>query len=232
MVPRKKLPDDHLSDDSKDVIKFVMGLIATMAALVLGLLIVSANSSYETQSGVLRQVSATIVELDGMLAQYGPEASESRDRLRVAVSAAVDKIWSKDGLRLGQLAPAPIHAEAAGFHDSIAKLSPNTEAQHFIQKRALEISGAIRQTRALMLEQINSSIPWPFLTVLVFWISMLFVGFGIVARANATVIVALLIGAVSVSSAVFLILELNYPYLGLMRISGAPLRDELAQIGQ
>ena len=187
MVLRKKLPDDHLSEDSKDVIKLVMGLIATMAALVLGLLIASANSSYETQSGELQQVSATIVELDGILAQYGPEANEPRHRLRVAVSAAVDKIWSKDGVRLGQLAPAATHAEAAGFYDSIAKLSPNTEAQHFIQKRALEISGAIRQTRALMVEQSNSSIPWPFLTVLVFWISMLFVGFGLFARANSTV---------------------------------------------
>jgi len=103
MVLRKKLPDDHLSEDSKDVIKLVMGLIATMAALGLGLLIASANSSYETQSGELQQVSATIVELDGILAQYGPEANESRHRLRAAVSAAVDKIWSKDGLRLGQL---------------------------------------------------------------------------------------------------------------------------------
>jgi hypothetical protein len=78
-------------------------------------------------------------------------------------------IWSKDGIRLGQLAPAAIHAEAAGFFDSIAKLSPNSEAQRFIQKKALEISGAIRQTRALMLEQINSSIPWPLLAVLVFY---------------------------------------------------------------
>ena len=102
MVLHKKLPDDHLSRDSKDVIKLVMGLIATMAALVLGLLIASANSSYETQSGELQQVSATIVELDGILAQYGPEANESRHRLRVAVSAAVDKIWSKDGIWLGQ----------------------------------------------------------------------------------------------------------------------------------
>ena len=232
MILRKKLPDDHLSEDSKDVIKLVMWLIATMAALVLGLLIASANSYYETQSGELQQVSATVVELDGILAQYGPEANEPRHRLRVAVSPALDKIWSKVGNRLGQLAPAAIHAEAAGFYDSIAKLSPHTEAQHFIQKRALEISGGIRQTRALMLEQINSSIPLPFLTVLVYWISMLFVGFGLFARANATVIVAHLIGAFSVLSAIFLILELNYPYLGLMRISSAPLRNALAQIGQ
>lgn len=232
MVLRKKLPDDHLSEDSKDVIKLVMGLIATMAALVLGLLIASANGSYETQSGELWQVSATIVERDGILAQYGPEAKEPRHRLWVAVSAAVDKIWSKEGLRLGQLAPEAIHAEAADLYDSIAKLSPKTEAQRFIQKRALEIGGSIRHTRALMLEQINSSIPWPFLSVLVFWISMLFAGFGLFARANATVIVALLIGALSVSSAIFLILELDHPYVGLMRISGAPLQNSLAQIGQ
>jgi Protein of unknown function (DUF4239) len=231
MVLRKKLPVDHLSEDSKDVIKLVMGLIATMAALVLGLLIASANSSYETQSGELQQVSATLSSSTAFWRNMGRRLT-NRHRLRAAVSAAVDKIWSKDGIRLGQLAPAAVHAEAAGFYDSIAKLSPNSEAQHFIQKRALEISGAIRQTRALMLEQINSSIPWPFLTVLVFWISMLFVGFGLFARANATVIVALLIGALSVSSAIFLILELNHPYLGLMRISGAPLRNALAQIGQ
>jgi hypothetical protein len=83
-----------------------------------------------------------------------------------------------------------------------------------------------------MLEQANSSISWPFLAILVYWISMLFVGFDLFARINATVIVALLIGALSVSSAIFVILELNHPYLGLMRISGAPLRNALAQIGQ
>ncbi|MGH6936546.1 MAG: hypothetical protein ACRED2_10265 [Methylocella sp.] len=230
MVLRKKLPDDHLSEDSKDVIKLVMGLIATMAALVLGLLIASANSSYETQSGELQQVSAAIVELDGILAQYGSEANDSRHRLRVAVSTTADKIWPKDGVRFEKLTPAN-QAEAAAFYESIAKLSPTTEAQRFIQKRALEISGTIRHTRALMLEQANSSISWPFLAVLVYWISMLFVGFGLFARINATVIVAFVIGALSVSSAIFLILELNRPYLGLMHISGAPLRNALAQIG-
>jgi hypothetical protein len=231
MVLRKKLPDDHLSEDSKDVIRLVMGLIATMAALVLGLLIASANSSYETQSGELQQVSAAIVELDGILAQYGSEASDSRHRLRVAVSAAADKIWPKDGVRVEKPILAANHAEAATFYESIVKLSPTTEAQRFIQKRALEIGGTIRHTRALMLEQANSSISWPFLAVLVYWISMLFVGFGLFARINATVIVAFVIGALSVSSAIFLILELNRPYLGSMHISGAPLRNALAQIG-
>jgi amino acid transporter len=77
IILRKKLPEDRLNENSKGVIKLVMGLIATIAALVLGLLIASANSSYETQRGELQQVSATIVELDGILAQYGPEANRA-----------------------------------------------------------------------------------------------------------------------------------------------------------
>ena len=81
-----------------------------------------------------------------------------------------------------------------------------------------------------MLEQMGSSIPWPFLAVLVFWVSMLFLGFGLFARLNTTVVVAFLIGALS--SSIFLILEMNQPYSGLMRISNAPLRNALAQIGR
>jgi hypothetical protein len=123
-------------------------------------------------------------------------------------------------------------AKAGAFFESIARLSPNNDAQRFIQKRALEISASLRQRRALMLEQMGSSIPWPFLAVLAFWTSMLFLGFGLFARLNTTVVVAFLIGALSISSSIFLILEMNQPYSGLMRISDAPLRNALAQIGQ
>jgi hypothetical protein len=232
MVLAKKLPVDHLSEESRDVIKLIMGLIATMAALVLGLLIASANSSYQTQSDELQQASASIIELDGVLAHYGPEASEPRQRLGEAVAAAVETFWPKGGMVAHRPSPAASLAKASAFFESIARLSPNTDAQRFIQKRALEISASLRQKRALMLEQMGSSIPWSFLAVLVFWISMLFVGFGLFGRLNTTVVVAFLIGALSVSSSIFLILEMNQPYSGVMRISDAPLRNALAQIGQ
>jgi Protein of unknown function (DUF4239) len=227
MVIAKKLPKDHLNEASRDVIKLVMGLIATMAALVLGLLIASANSSYQTQSGELQQTAANFFELDSILAHYGPEASESRQRLRDAVAAAADRLWPKGGVsphRPGQMLKL---AEAAAFYESIANLSPRTDAQRFIQNRALATSASLRQMRALMLEQMASSIPWPFLAVLIFWISMLFLGFGLFARMNATVIAAFMIGALSVSSSIFLILEMNQPYRGLMRLSDAPLRNVL-----
>jgi hypothetical protein len=229
MVLHRTLPDHHLNDESKEVMKLVMGLIATMAALVLGLLIASAKNTFDKQSAELRQVSATVVELDGLLAHFGPGASEARQRLHSAVAAAAKKIWEDDKVRLG---PADNHGEANTFFDSIQNLSPNNDAQRFIQKRALEISTSLRQTRALMIERVGSSIPWPFLMVLVFWLSVLFSGFGLFATVNATVVVALLIGAVSVSSGIFLILELDQPYAGLIRVSDAPLRHALAKFNQ
>ncbi len=230
MALRKRLPDDHLTENSKDVIQLIMGLVATMAALVLGLLIASANSSYQTESDEVQRASASIVELGSLLAHYGPEASESRQRLHEAVTAAAGKIWRTDASKPKKPGPGGVPPEASAFYESIARLAPGTEAQRFIQKRALEIGSSLRQTRALLAEQMGSSLPWPFLTVLVVWISMLFLGFGLFARANTTVIAAFLTGALSVSSAIFLILELNEPFGGLMAISDAPFRNALATI--
>jgi amino acid transporter len=95
MALRRRLPDDHLTEDSKDVIQLIMGLIATMAALVLGLLIASASNSYQTQSDELQRASASVVELGGLLALYGPEANESRARLHEAVAAGTRKSSAK-----------------------------------------------------------------------------------------------------------------------------------------
>lgn len=228
----KKLPADHLKEDTRDVIKLVMGLIATMAALVLGLLLASANSSHQTQSAELQEAAASIVELDSILARYGPEAGEPRHRLREAVAAPTGRLWPKTSVPPRGSAWAESLIEATAFYDSIASLSPRTEAQRFIQQRALAIGSSLRQMRALMLEQMGSSIPWPFLAVLIFWVSMLFLGFGLFTRINASVTVAFLIGALSVASSIFLTLEMNQPYRGLMAISDTPLRHAMAQIGQ
>lgn len=230
VVLHSRLPDHHLDADSKDVVKLVMGLIATMAALVLSLLIASAKSSYDTQSGDLALLSANIVQLDRLLALYGPGTKEARDLLGQAVRVTYERTWSQEGVQPTNLDPAKIRGQADAFYGRIQSLSPKTDAQHLIQGKALQISEGIGQTRLLMFEQIGSSISWPFLMILVFWIAVLFLGFGLFARFNVTVTAALLIGALSVSGAIFLMLELNRPYEGLMRISDAPLRNALAQI--
>jgi len=116
--------------------------------------------------------------------------------------------------------------------DRVSALKPATDAQKFIQGRALQLVAGLGDTRLLLTEQARNAISWPFLVVLVFWLAMLFVGFGLFAKRNATIVAALLLGALSVSGAIFLILEMNRPYTGMMQISIEPIRFVLSRMGQ
>jgi hypothetical protein len=230
MALYRTLPDHHLDAGSKDVVKLVMSLIATMAALVLSLLIASASSSYQAQETEVQSLSANVILLDRLLTFYGPEAKETRDLLRHGAAVMHDQIWSPDGTRGADLDPRRTLDVTNAFVDSLRGLVPKTDSQSMLKSQAMQVAQSVGQTRLFMFAQSTSSISWPFLTVLVFWICMLFLGFGLFARFNATVTVALFIGALSVAGAIFLILELNGPYRGFMRISDIPMRDALALI--
>ena len=207
-----------------------MGLIATISALVLSLLVASASTSYDRQRSELQALSANIIQLDQTLESYGPRAKVARDRLRDAVNQVHDRIWSPDGVRPEDLNSEKTRDTAKADVAQLHRLSPTTDIERTLQSRAMQLSDDIMQARLLMFVQLGSSIPLPFLTVLVFWICVLFLGFGLFARFNTTVTVAFLVGALSVAGAIFLILELSEPYRGLMRISDEPLRNAIAQI--
>ncbi|MDR3534347.1 MAG: hypothetical protein P4L90_27765, partial [Rhodopila sp.] len=194
------------------------------------LLIASASSSYQAQQSELQSLSANVLPLDRLLAFYGPDTKEPRDLLRKGVLDVHDRIWPPEADRRANLDPTPTQGMGTAFVERLESLSPKTDAQHMLKAQAMQVGQGLAQTRLLMFEQSGSSISWPFLTVLVFWICMLFLGFGLFARFNATVTIALFIGAVSVAGAIFLILEMNQPYEGFMRISDAPVRNALAQI--
>ncbi len=228
---RATLPDQHTKEASKDVVRLVMGLIATMSALVLGLLIASAKSSYDTQSGELVHLSADAIQLDRVLAHYGPEALPARAEFRGAVERAIDRIWPQSDRGPANLALQDDKNEAHDFYALISNLQPHTSVQRFAQTRSMELAAELGRTRVLMYEQAGSTIAWPFLVVLVFWLVILFMSFGLYAPANATVIAALFVGALSVAGAIFLILELDQPYKGMMHLASTPLRNALAQIG-
>jgi hypothetical protein len=231
IVLHTKLPTHHLDSDSKDVVKLVMGLIATMAALVLSLLIASAQASHSSQNDELRGIAAKIVELDRLLALYGPETADSRDLMRQTFVAANDRIWLRAGVNLQAVDPLNARAETMKFYAMLSGLSPKTDVQRFLLGRVFQASDEIAQTRLLLFARGGGSISLPFLFILVFWLAILFLGFGLFARLQATIIVALLVGALSVSAAIFLIVELSDPYGGLIRLSDAPIARALAQIG-
>jgi len=227
---RAVLPEHHLSEESKDIVKLGMGLVATMAALVLGLLIASAQDSFGTRRSEFIQMSSNIILLDRALAHYGPETKEDRDLIRRVVVHTLNQIWPEDSSQPAQL--DPLAARSEFLFEKIEALAPQNEAQRSIKDQALSFALNVAQTRWLMFEQEGRSIPMPFLAVLVFWITIIFVSFGLFAPPNATVIATLFICALSVSGAIFLILELDRPFGGLIQVSSAPLRDALTHLGQ
>ena len=230
MFLRVTLPQQHLNEGSKDVVRLGMGLVATLSALVLGLLIASAKGSYDAQSNELTKMSAQIVLLDRVLAHYGPETKEARDLLRNSVAHVLDQRWSKGRTGSSQLEPQSAGAEV--LFDKIQELSPKDDAQRSLQSQALAIAMSVGQTRWLMYEQRATSISMPMLIVLVFWLATIFVSFGLFTSPNGTVIASLFITALSVSGAILLILEMYSPYAGLIQIPSAPLRAALAQLGK
>jgi len=225
-----RLPERHLDADSRDVVKLVMGLVATMAALVLGLLVASANASHERQTSELKEISANVILLDRTLALYGPDAQALRDGMRDLVRQTHDAIWSPTGVRPENLNSPAVRSAVRSQLQRVASLSPTTDMQRMLKGRAFDQVDSIAKSRLLMFENLGGQISGLFLGVLIFWLSMLFLGFGLQARANATVAVALFVGALSVSGAIFLILELSQPYRGLMQISDQPLRSAIAQL--
>ena len=224
------MPEHHLSADTKDVVKLGIALIATMAALVLGLLIASAKSTYDTRRSQLLQVSADVILLDRLLANYGPETKETRALLQRSVTVALAQFWPENGSPPVNIDRRTSSVEA--LFDNIQRLSPQSDAQRFLQSQALTMVLDLGRTRVLLFEQLDSSIPVPFLIVLVFWLAIIFASFGLFAPPNATVIAAFFVCALSVSGALFLILQLDRSFEGLIQVSSAPLRAALAQLGQ
>ena len=233
MVLRAVLPDHHLSNDSKDVIKLGTGMIATLAALVLGLLIASAKGNFDTMNNGLVQAGSKIVLLDRIMAHYGPETKEMRDMLRQGVASTVDIIWANE--RAEHIDAKAFHSRA-GFEtlqDKLRQLSPQNKAQRWLQSQALQVSGEIAAVRWFLTEQKgHSALPMPLIVLLVFWLVLIFFIFGLLSPRNETAIVVLLVCALSVAASLYMLLELDNPFGGLITVSADPLTNALKYLGQ
>lgn len=225
---RRMLPQEHLSADSRDVIKLAIGLVATMSALVLGLLVSSAKGSYDTERSEVIQMAAKVAFLDRVLAIYGPEAAEARVGFHDAVKQAVQQMWPEEARQPAQLAP---NTQAGNVvYGVVQALSPHDDAQRKLKEQAISVGIDIGQLRSLLAAQSVPSISTPMLIVLVLWLAIIFMGFSTLAPPNVTAIFALIVSAVAVSGAIFLILELDQPFGGVIRISSEPMVNALNQV--
>jgi hypothetical protein len=230
---RTALPKDHLDADSKDVIKLGIGLIATMTALVLGLITASAKSSFDAVDGAVKETAVQLLTLDRVLARYGSETGEIRKGLKQAVGERVEMIWPTDSSRPVNLDPMAKNAapRVEALADAIRSLKPHDDLQRALQTRAVDLAENILQARWLAMAGTEVSVPMPFLVVLLFWLTITFASFGMFAP-NRTAIAVLFVCAVSIGGALFLVLEMEGPFDGLLRVSPDPLRFAYTHINR
>jgi hypothetical protein len=231
---RTALPAHHLNAESRDTVKVDVGLIATMTALVLGLVTASAKSSFDAVSTAVKQTASEMLALDRILARYGSDADEIRTGLQHEIGVRIDRLWPRDSATPANLESirSGIGSEAEGLSDAIRGLTPRDDAQRALQSRALDLAEALLQARWLVLAGTEASVSVPFLVVLLFWLTITFASFGLAAPRNATVLVALCMCALSVGSAIFLVLGMDGPFDGLLRVSVEPWRYAHAHLNQ
>lgn len=233
MLLRKNLPDHHLSSDSKDAVKMATGLIATLSALVLGLLVSSAKSSFDDMSNAVTQSGARLILLDRILAQYGPQTKEVRQQLRDSIAEWIVVVWPQassavNGTEVFEKSPAAVELVI----NKLRAMEPQNDAQRASLSDAIQICGQLLQTRWLVIEQSQVSLPMVFVVVQMFWLTILFGTIGLFAPYNKTVVATLVVCAVSVGGAMFLIEELNKPLSGFVKVCNAPLIKAVEHMGK
>lgn len=227
---RRLLPEHHLSDDTKDTVKLAMGLVATMAALLLGLLVSSAKGAYDAEQTQVIQIAAKVTFLDRMLADYGPEAADIRAQLRTLVEEAVRRMWPEERTIPPQLAPNTQAGDAVYF--AIQRLSPRDDLQRRLKAQAATLAVEGGQLRTLLIAQSVPSISKLLLVVMVSWLVVIFLSFSLFAPPNATATLALVVAVLAVSGAIFLILELDQSFGGLIQISNEPILNALSHLAK
>jgi hypothetical protein len=220
LLLQKLLPEQHTTDRSLAMIGAIVGLFSLLLALVLGTLIGNAYAFYSVQKAELETFASRVVQLDLSLSEYGLETMPVRLKIKDALLKTHEMFWGKDSAHVD---PEALKINAAlgdlkAVDEYLASLTPQTQAQRQFAAAAEGHAALIQQTRLLQSLQLASPVSWPLLIVVVFWALILFCGFGLLSRINATTVVALSFGAFAVGTAIFLILELSEPYSGLFRL--------------
>ena len=230
---RTVLPGHHLNEEARDAVKLGAGLIATLTALVLGLLISSAKGSFDATSTMLSQSGAKILMMDRILANYGPETQEIRGLLQRFLGTRIVKIWPETSNEIKKFPGVDFSGKILDMEEIqtfLRNLAPKSDLQRDLQTQALRISDDLAQLRWLLFEQLQTSLPPLFVGVLIFWLAVLFACFGLLTPRNGTVVVVFLVCAISVAGAIYLILEMEKPLTGTMKISSAPMVKTLGRL--
>jgi hypothetical protein len=243
---RPLLSEHHRSRETFELVQLVTTMLVTFAALVLGLLTSSAKSSFDTVGSDLRGLGSDLIQLDQSLREYGPATETARQLLRSCTAADIASTWPKEPLPDGDYYPRqlpkadtgmPMESVALGAMLSrveleLRQLEPLDAMQRRLASDCLNEFEHLKQRRWKLIEEAHSSISMPFYVVLIFWLAVVFTSLGLSAPQNLLVFVLLTLGAVSIASAIFVILDLDAPFIGLFGVSSQPLRAALIHLNQ
>jgi len=230
---QRLLPDRYLQSETKEIVWLGTGLIATMAALVLGLLVDNAKSSFDDENASFRELALNVVMLDRTLASYGQEAQPAREQLKRTIEQVIESLWPQDpSAESAAIDDVKITAEGHALVESLRKLAPRDDTQTSLKSSAVQLSTDLTRDRWRLSQSSESSLPVPFLVVLALWLALLFGSFGLFAPRNPLAFAAMIVCAASVAGAVFLIVDLDQPFHGIVKISPAALEDALSKLGR
>jgi hypothetical protein len=229
---RRKLPDSHLEAQTEAVVKMSMGVVGTLTALVLGLLVATANSSFTASSQEVTNIAANVIQLDHLLRRYGPEADGVRDLLRRYTAMKLQDLFPESNATKAILDNPQTVSLFEELQNRLSTLEAHSANQRWLQSEAQRLTTAVVGSRWLLVERVLFGIPIPLLMLVVFWLCLLFMSFGLFAPPNATVTVALFLCALAVAGAVQMVLDLNRPFVGSVRMSGEPMRYALEVVSR
>lgn len=230
ILAARRLPGHHLNPETQSAITVSVAVLGTLSALVLGLMVTAANSSFSTRSEEVRELSLQLIRIERNLRRYGPEADDARAKLHTWAAAKTQQLFPEKGQPSPSTKTTIVMLESV--QDAILALTPKNERQTYLRTLCLNLSSTIIQARWSLEQRKAHSIPVPFLVLLIFWLAIVFASFGLFAPANPTAIIALFLCCIAVAGGIYLIEELDNPLSGFIRVPPDAMRKALIEINR
>jgi hypothetical protein len=224
----RRLAEHHLTQETRDTVKLSLGLVATMSALLLGLLVSSAKGAYDAQRQQIDELAAKVATLDRVLSLYGAESAVARQELRATVENAIARVWPDGRGESSDLRPDFRSGDA--IYRAVQSLAPSDASQAELKAKAVDLTLSLVEGRALIVSRALVGVSLPLLVIVVAWLVLILFGFSLLAPRNAVATVALIVAAGAVSGAILLMLEFYEPFDGLIQISRAPMVEAISRI--
>jgi hypothetical protein len=220
------LASSHRDDATRDVVRLCAGIFVVMTSLVLGLIVNSAKTTFESADKNVHAYATQLILLDRALKEYGPETANARKSLLAYVKQAAARMAQNDALLSSQAAEGLL----SGVAKELALLTPADASQSSLRLRAEQRLETVFEMRWALVEQSEGSIPRPLIMLIGAWLMLIFASFGYCAPRNVVVVTSLIVASFLIASAIYLTLDMEAPFDGPMQVSSKPLIRAIAEL--